>query len=244
LKYSVIIPAWNEEAYLPATLASIRQVIEEVLARVGHVGELIVVDNNSDDATPDIAQAAGAVVVHEPINQISRARNRGAASATGELLIFLDADTRCTSDLLIRVLSLVESGKVVAGGSIIASDSPIPRTAERCVQFWNWLSRSLRLAAGCFVFCRRDAFDAVGGFSDKVYAGEEIFLSRQLKRWAKKHQLLFRIITEHPVETSPRKLYWYGPLSLAKQVVLMLVPGAVFSRRLCGTWYDTKADRH
>jgi len=230
MKYSVIIPAWNEEAYLPATLTSIAQVIDDVSVETEHVGELIVVDNNSDDATPDIARAAGAIVVHESINQISRARNRGAASATGELLIFLDADTRCSLALLTRVLSLVESGKTVAGGSTIVSDSPIPRTAEHCVQFWNRLSRSLKLAAGCFVFCRRDAFDAVGGFSDKVFAGEEIFLSRHLKRWAKHRQLLFKIVTEHPVETSPRKL-------------LILVPGAVFSRRLCGTWYDSKASR-
>ena len=78
----------------------------ELAARTTHEGQLIVVDNNSSDATAQIARDHGATVVYEPVNQIARARNRGAEAAEGEALIFLDADSQCTSCLLGHVLDL------------------------------------------------------------------------------------------------------------------------------------------
>ena len=79
----------------------------------------------------------------------------------------------------------------------------------------------------------------MGGFSEKVYAGEEIYLSRALKRWARRHGGLgFEIIEEAPVVTSVRKLDWYSPSQLAAQAALVFIPGALRSKRLCRTWYD------
>ena len=63
----------------------------------GWTTELIVCDNNSSDATPAIAAAAGARVVFEPVNQIGRARNAAAAAATGDWLVFVDADSHPTA---------------------------------------------------------------------------------------------------------------------------------------------------
>lgn len=186
MQFSVIIPAWNEEAFLPKTLTSVTAVMQQVTDIGTHHGELIVVDNNSSDKTAAIAQEYGARVVFEPVNQIARARNRGAQIATGEALIFLDADTCCSEKLLSHVLDKLSGGKVVGGGSTIVADRYVSPAAQRGIRFWNWIGSKARLAAGCFVYCRRDAFDAVGGFSDRVYAGEEIFLSRLLKRWARK----------------------------------------------------------
>ena len=101
LKLSVVVPAFNEERLLAATLGSIRS------AALSFDGawswELIVCDNNSTDRTAEIARAAGATVVFEPINQIARARNRGAAAATGDWLIFVDADSYPTRELLEEV---------------------------------------------------------------------------------------------------------------------------------------------
>jgi glycosyltransferase involved in cell wall biosynthesis len=243
MRYSVIIPAWNEEAFLPQTLTAITAVMRCLNDKGAHQGELIVVDNNSSDATADIAKQFGALVAFEPINQIARARNRGAEIATGDSLIFLDADTCCSEKLLAHVLEKLSSGMVVGGGSTIVADREVPAMAMRGIQFWNWLGCKAKLAAGCFVYCRRDAFDAVGGFSDRVYAGEEIFLSRLLKRWAKQNNMTFDIVSIDPVVTSARKLEWYSPMQLARQVLLMLIPGAVFSKKLCRTWYDSSANR-
>ena len=91
MKNSIIVPALNEEKMLASSLAAIR---EEAKAFEGVADwELIVCDNNSTDRTAEIARAAGAHVVFEPVNQISRARNRGASVATGDWLIFIDADS-------------------------------------------------------------------------------------------------------------------------------------------------------
>jgi glycosyltransferase involved in cell wall biosynthesis len=89
---SVVIPAFNEERLLGESLRQVRAAMT-AFARRGWQAELIVCDNNSTDRTADVARAAGATVVFEPINQIGRARNRGAEAATGEWLIFIDADT-------------------------------------------------------------------------------------------------------------------------------------------------------
>lgn len=236
--FSLIIPAWNESAYIAQTLEKITAVLAHVEQHGAHRAELIVVDNNSTDNTAEIAGAFGATVVFEPVNQIASARNRGAEAASGEVLIFMDADTTCSAKLLNQVLARLSTGSVVGGGSTIAPDKPVAAAAMRGIRFWNGISQTANLAAGCFVFCRRDAFDAVGGFSEKVYAGEEIFLSRALKRWGRKHDMRFEIMTVDAVVTSVRKLEWYSSLQLARQALLVFIPGALYSKRLCRTWYD------
>ena len=245
MHYALIIPAWNEADFLGKTLDGITTAMSALAAQSEHLGILVVVDNNSTDDTAAIAKAAGATVVFEPFNQIARARNAGAASVDPAIdaLVFLDADSLCSEKLLGVALDRLASGELVGGGSIIAPDKPVMGSALRAISGWNWLSRRANLAAGCFVFCRRDAFDAIGGFSDKVYAGEELFLSRQLKRWGKKRSQLFRILDVDPVVTSVRKIEWYGPMSLLGQTLLVLIPGALFSRRLCRMWYDKGTSR-
>jgi len=82
MSISVIVPAYNEAKLIEGTLAAIREATG-VLAERGWETELIVCDNNSTDATAELAAAAGATVVFEPVNQISRARNRGRRSRPG-----------------------------------------------------------------------------------------------------------------------------------------------------------------
>src|SRR5512134_4122720 len=92
MKISVGVPAFNEERLLTETLPNIRAAMD-AFDRRGWASELIVCDNNSTDRTAEIARAAGARVVFEPVNQISRARNRGAAEAGGDWIFFVDADS-------------------------------------------------------------------------------------------------------------------------------------------------------
>ena len=87
VKYSIIVPAFNEEVFLPKTLATICEVMKEIEIP----GEIIVVNNNSTDGTATIPERYGAKVIFEPKNQISRARNSGAKVAKGDYLIFIDA---------------------------------------------------------------------------------------------------------------------------------------------------------
>ena len=89
IDYSFIIPAYNEEAYLPKTLASLK----DAMNAIGEFsGEIVVTNNNSTDCTAGIAEESGARVIFEKHRQISRARNAGAQEALGRYLIFIDSD--------------------------------------------------------------------------------------------------------------------------------------------------------
>ncbi|MEM1353735.1 MAG: glycosyltransferase [Planctomycetota bacterium] len=229
--YAIIVPAYNEEVQLAVTLPAMRRAMAEMTER----GQLIVVDNNSTDATSQIAAGHDTRVVFEPINQISRARNAGAAAADAGVLIFIDADTTPDAALIREALDAIKSGRYCGGGARVVM-SPRPGLAVRMVLgFWNTVSRLFKLPAGCFFVCERDGFDAVGGFSEQVYASEEIWLARQLKKWGRKEGKRLTILPG-PITTSNRKTD--NPARVLGWVLfLTLCPIAVRYRRLCGYWY-------
>lgn len=236
LELSVVLPAFNEESLLPATLNSVFAAIDACGMR--ERSEVIVVDNNSTDRTAEIAREGGARVIFEPRNQISRARNAGGHAATGDFLLFLDADTELTSALLSRALENLRSGDCCGGGVVLKMDQDISSGMSWAVGAWNHLAVKLGLAAGCFIYCLRVGFVEVGGFSHAVYAGEEIWFSRALKKWGGKRALEFRVISDIIISTSSRKLEWFSSSQLIVQtLVLVLFPWAAYSRRLCRIWY-------
>jgi glycosyltransferase involved in cell wall biosynthesis len=238
--YSIVIPAYNEEAFLPATLAAVNTAMAAMPA--AH-GEVIVVDNNSTDRTAEVAQSHGARVVFEPVNQISRARNAGAAVAAGRYLLFVDADTVVGADLLGAALAALDSGKVCGGGARVGTTEQADPGARFFLWLWNALSPRLGYAAGAFVYCRREAWEQVGGFSQDLYASEEITFSRLLRRWGRERGMSFRVLPQS-IDTSMRKTRWYGPWRLAgKMLPLLFMPWRVRSRQHCGTWYDRPATR-
>ena len=235
--YSFVVPAFNEENHIELTLDALEQcLVEEKRYR----GEIVVVDNNSDDRTAEIAKARGARVVFEPHNQISKARNRGATESIGKYLFFVDADTTVPKELFQEALNQMKEGVCGGGGSVLSFDKQNGSWfwSRFVPSFWNGISRFLRLAAGSFLFCRRDFFLECGGFSEKVYAGEEIFFSRKLKKLCKKKSMKFVILKNNPVITSSRKLNWFSNWQLlVSMVVVLCVPLAIRSRRLCSFWY-------
>ena len=238
--YSIVVPAYNEEALLPATLEH----LAAAMAVLSFRGEVVVCDNNSTDATGEVARAAGARVVFEPVNQISRARNTGAQAAQGRFLVFVDADTHITSGLLGEALERLASGDTCGGGSTVVMDGAPSALEEHVIARWNGFSRWMRLAAGSFIFVLREAFQAVGGFSEKVYASEEIWFSRDVKRWGRKRGLDFVIIEGHPVLTSGRKGVWYPPAVLFVVMLgLVLFPFLLRSRAFCWLWYRRPAGK-
>ena len=238
LRISIIVPAFNESAILAGSLASIRDAATAFDA-AGLSWELIVCDNNSSDGTAEIARDAGAVVVFEPINQISRARNAGAAAATGEWLVFVDADSQPPLELFADVAREIRRGDVLAGGSTVAIDHPA-LMVRATVQWWNAISRMTRWAAGSFIFCRSEALRAVGGFSLQLFAAEEIDLFRRLKRLARSRGLAIRILADHPLVTSARKAHLYSAQEfLMFQLKTVLTAGRTLrSADECGLWYD------
>ena len=104
---------------------------------------------------------------------------------------------------------------------------------------WNWISRTFRLAAGSFIFCKRSLFVESGGFSEKIYAGEEIYFSQSVKKLCRKQNKDFLILRENPVVTSSRKLEWFSSTTIMLNLFLLLFfPLAIRFRSLCGFWYE------
>jgi glycosyltransferase involved in cell wall biosynthesis len=238
MKVSVVVPAFNEERLLGGSLAAIRAAMG-VFDETGWACELIVCDNNSSDRTAEIARAAGAAVVFEPVNQIARARNAGAARASGEWLVFVDADSQPSRELFSEALEQILAGRCLAGGATVAFATRDP-VIRLWIAFWNALSRTARWAAGSFIFCETAAFRRIGGFSEQLYAGEEIELSRRLKRLARRQGKTIVILHRHPLRTSDRKARLY---TKREHFVFMLKTLAFGGRTLrdrkaCYAWYD------
>lgn len=217
MKISLVIPAFNEEKLLGACLDSAAAAFAAQAGAPGY--EVIVCDNNSTDGTAAAAAVRGVRTVFEPLNRISAAKNAGAAASSGDWLLFIDADSRLSPVTLGAALGLMRSGANVGGGALIAFEPRPPLWGRALTGAWNAVSRIFKLAPGSFLFCRRDAFVAVGGFSPLLYAGEELALSRALKRWGLARKLSFAIITSAPHVSSGRKFRIYTPAELLLQTL-------------------------
>jgi glycosyltransferase involved in cell wall biosynthesis len=238
LKISIVIPAFNEEKLLPATLESVFSAAQALNARQWAF-EVIVCDNNSTDGTAEIARARGAQVVFERVNQIGRARNSGAAAAMGEWLIFVDADSHPSRALLDDVCEVIAAGHVLAGGCTVKLDQR-DAAGDALTALWNLISRVRKWAAGSFIFCETSAFREVGGFSAELFASEELDLFQRLHKLARIRRKKIVILRKHPLITSARKAHLY---TKGEHLRFFLRTAFSFGRTLrkaesCPTWYD------
>jgi glycosyltransferase involved in cell wall biosynthesis len=211
---SIVIPAFNEEKLLPSCLQHVRQACDasgEFLR--GY--ELIVCDNNSTDRTAAVAEQFGCKVVAEPINQISRARNRGAGIATGGWLLFIDADSWPSPELLADAVPIMRSPDYIGCGSTIRIEDG-PWWFKRAWESKNLSMRILKWCPGGFILCRREAFTTLGGFPLDRYIFEEAEFVKRLKQLGAKRRQKFTILHRHPFTASGRKGTQYGFLSWAK----------------------------
>lgn len=238
VKLSVVIPAYNEEKLLPQTLEALKEAMG-ALDKAGVTTEVIVCDNNSSDHTAELARAAGARVVFEPLNQIGRARNTGAAVATGEWILFLDADSTPSAALLADLAVAMADPKVIGGGSTLRLDLPFG-VHTLFLRFWNRYSRWRGQAAGAFFYCRAEAFREVGGFSSHLYASEELDLSKRLIAFGEKRGQRMRILTKNPMLTSGRKVKLYSAGEYARFFFQTAWRRGrnLQSRDQCTIWYD------
>jgi glycosyltransferase involved in cell wall biosynthesis len=237
VKISIVVPAFNEERLLGQSLAQMKSAAGGFV-RQGWEIELIVCDNNSTDRTAEIARSAGARVVFEPVNQIARARNRGAAAATGDWLIFVDADSQPSAGLFEEVAEQIQSGRCLAGGTTVRMDEKL-WVAELFTWLWNYSSRMGRWLAGSFIFVEAATFRELGGFDQELFAAEELDLSRRLKHRSRETGRGVVILHRHPLVTSARKLRLYTLWDHLKLLAHVLVNRRALTRReSCTLWYD------
>ena len=180
---SVIIPTLNEEKYLPACLESLeKQTIKP--------DEVIVVDSNSPDRTREIAKEHGCKVINKVCN-IATARNIGVKASRGDILVFLDADTVIPEGWIERSLKFLSSPKII--GYMCLPDYSGLRGKQwlycKLMRFWHVFSRiKLPISGVCAVgfAVKREAFEEVGGFDEKIDVGEDTDLEFRLRKTGKR----------------------------------------------------------
>lgn len=227
---SLIVPAHNEEAVLGATLDSLRG----AAGALGGPSEILVVDDASTDSTSAVAGQHGARVVRIERRHIAAARNAGAAAAAGDTLVFVDADTTVPPATLAAACGALRDG-AVGGGARVMLEPHAPRWARAC---WSVVIlrfyAGLGLAAGCFLFVRRDAFLQAGGFDERWFASEEVHLSRALARLGR------FVVLRDPVITSARKFRMFSPWKFLGWTLGL--SGGVLRRRHV-LWYGGQRER-
>jgi glycosyltransferase involved in cell wall biosynthesis len=230
---SFIVPAYNEERLIGGTLRA----VQAAAATLGEGYEIVVADDASIDATAEIARSCGARVVSVAHRQISATRNAGARAALGDRYIFVDADT-AVNEAVVRAAIAALDGGAVGGGAAVAFDGQIPRWARLMLPAFVWVFRAAGLAAGCFLFCTKRAFDAAAGFDESLFAAEEIFMSLALKRQGR------FVVLEETVITSGRKLRMYTGVEILRMAMPLVFLGfnAVRSRDRLQLWYERRRE--
>lgn len=206
-RVSVVIPAYNEEELLPkllATLAEARQRYRWGAERV----EIIVADNGSGDGTSAIAKAAGCTVVEVEERRIASVRNGGARRAVGDILCFVDADSEVHPETFNAIDEALAGGRVVAGATGVRLERWSPGIAVTYALLMP-LVWALRMDTGV-VFCRREDFEAIGGYNERRAFSEDVQLLVDLRRLGRpRGQRLVRLRTVKAV-ASMRKFDEHG----------------------------------
>src|SRR6266576_5168048 len=232
---SFVIPAHNEELELSSTLIAIHAAASPVMQPY----EIVVVDDASTDSTREIAAHGGAKVVRIDRRQIAAARNAGGHAAQGDYLFFVDADTRINRTHITEAIAALSAG--YAGGSArVAMDGFVPLWGRILLRGFSSVYFGLNLGAGAFLFTTRRNFEAIGGFDEQYFAGEEVYFSLELKKVGG-----FKVLRE-PVVTSARKLRMYPASHFLRNFLGVIVrgPRGVRSRAKLSLWYDGKRERH
>lgn len=218
---SFIVPAHNEEGWIGKCLASIRT----TMAKLAEPYEVIVVDDASTDSTPRIAEQMGVRTIRVEHRKISAVRNAGARAACGEIFFFVDADTQVNERAVGAALGALRAG-VVGGGCVFDFDGPTPLWGRIILFFAVRAARLIRWVGGCFLFCTREAYNATGGFSESLYAGEDLAFVQALKK-------VGRFVVPKPmVVSSGRKLRVVGPSEVIGLLLRIALRGPRYENKM------------
>jgi glycosyltransferase involved in cell wall biosynthesis len=230
---SFIVPAFNEATLLGATVDA----LHAAAGALGETYEVLVVDDASTDATAHIALRHRATVVSVNYRHIAATRNAGARAASGDLFIFVDADTIASSAVTAAAVAAMRSG-AVGGGAGLRFDGAVPLYARVLTPAVLWVFRIVGVAPGCFLYCTRAAFIGVGGFDETFFGAEDVVMSNALKRHGR------FIVLREAVTTSGRKLRTHSVGGMLWLLLRLVVrgPNVIKQRRGMELWYGERRD--
>jgi len=209
-KFSVIIPALNEEKYIKYPLEGLQ---EQTFSNF----EVIVVDGNSTDRTREVAKKYAKVIIDKSRGGAGKARNKGASIARGSYLVFIDADTKPSKNLLAEYLAVFENNKevVAATGPVL----PLEKTEKKVRAGFKFVSiyfAKIMLLLhrptinGMNFAVRKSVFDELHGFNENFVTYEDWDLSHRL---SKKGKVAY--VKNAVVYTSTRRVKAWGVLGFA-----------------------------
>lgn len=197
MKLSIIIPTFNEENYLPKLITDIKkQTFQDF--------EIIVSDGDSQDKTRKIALDKGARVVVSKDRSPAMQRNKGAEKAKGEILLFLDADSRLTDNNFLKItLKQIEEKGLDAAGFVIKWDGE--ETRYRFLDLFYYLCSRLvfyvkPFTPGAGIIVKKSLYEKSRGFNTSLFIGEDHDYGEELEKLGK-----IGVITDVKIITSVRR---------------------------------------
>jgi len=237
LKISIIIPAFNEAEIIYNNLKQIENSFNQI--NYDFEKEFIVCDNNSSDETANLAKQFGAKTIFEPLNQISRARNTGAKHASGDWLVFIDADSWPSISLTQKMFDVMSDERYI-GGSAKVKFNHAPLWWKTSWKISNISMKLLQLTpTGAFLFCEKNAFNYLGGFNNDLFVLEDLDFVRRLRKFSYTNNKKF-IILDEPIYSSSRKAKIIRPKAFIKMAVAFSKHGkkALKDKNNFPLWYD------
>lgn len=224
-----VVPAHNEAAHIETCLRSIQQ------SAPG--SQILVVADACSDDTAARARSLGAEVLEVDFRHIAATRNAGGQAARGEVIVFLDGDTRVSPEVVRGILDEVQRG-TSGGGALFRFDRPVPFFARVAEKLAQWFCLISQMSGGCILYCTRPVFERMGGFDTRLFAGEELDFAHRLKKLGR-----FRIVP-HPVTTSGRKIRLYSGGEILKILWRLFLKGpqALQDRRGLELWYQRREE--
>lgn len=237
---SLVIPAYNEAVLLPRLLDS----VDVARARLGGANavEVIVADNQSTDATAELALARDCRVARVEKRCIGAARNGGAAIARGEIVAFVDADIVIHPDSFSAIAAAMGDPRVIGGATGVTLDR---WSAGRACTYAMMLPMIWLTGFDTgVVFCRRLDFAGLGGYDESRLVAEDVHFLWRLKRLAhSRRQRMVRVRRCKGV-ASTRKFDRYGDWHYFTQLPAMAIKSFGNSRTLTDFarryWYEDR----
>ncbi|MCG7342554.1 glycosyltransferase [Sporosarcina sp. ACRSL] len=217
IKFSIIIPAHNEENYIGKCLQSILKASKPYENQV----EVIVVLNRCTDGTKEIAESYNCFTIENVDKNLSKIRNAGVDIARGEMIVTIDADSQMNENLLSEVERFLTSGKYIGGGAAGKFERmSMGIFVSTLLLIVPLLFKYGAISVGIF-WCYKKDFKAINGFNEKMLMAEDADFAKRLKDWGKKNGKKYGTIKNGMI-TSCRKFDKHGDWALLKRPKLIL----------------------
>ena len=212
MKFSIIIPAYNEEELIGRCLDSIVTASAPYKDQV----EVVVVLNRCTDRTEEIARSYNCLIIKEDRNNMSIIRNAGAKVARGEIIATIDADNWMTENMLTEIERMLLTGKYIGGGVMWKADKKFSLATFLTVLILIPLLIKFKCSSAGIFWCYKRDFEAIKGFNEDQRMLEDAEFAFRLKKWGKKCGKKYGTITKAKMVVSSRKEEMFGEWNFFK----------------------------